>query len=31
MLKKIASYDINIDRKNTEKMSQKMEEKHVKK
>lgn len=31
MLKKIVSYDINIYRKKTEKMSQKMEDKNVKK
>lgn len=31
MLKKTGYYDINIYRKNTEKMSQKMEDKNVKK
>jgi len=31
MLKKIASYDINIKRRNTEKMTRKMEDKNVKK
>ena len=31
MLKKIASYDINILRKNAEKLSQNLEEKNVKK
>ena len=31
MLKKYPSYDINIDRKNVEKLTQKMEDKNVKK